>query len=86
MFFFVLTVGVLAAMSFFSQEDGTGTHRQTGILILIITLLISIFLAITATAKLWFSHLWKRNSTHARHKQHTRHHPAMKERERRKRH
>jgi len=77
----ILIVGLLIAMSFFSQEEGTGEYRQRGIFTLIVTGITSILLAILATAKLWFTHLWKKNSTHARHRQHTRHHPTVRERE-----
>jgi NADH:ubiquinone oxidoreductase subunit 5 (subunit L)/multisubunit Na+/H+ antiporter MnhA subunit len=77
----ILIVGLLLTMSFFSKEDGTGVFRQKGTLTLIITAILSICLAILATAKLWFTHLWKKNSTHARHKQHSKYHPAVKERE-----
>ncbi len=80
-----LIVGLLLALSFFSQEEGTGQHQQHGVLTLIITAILSICLLLLATAKLWFTHLWKKNSTHARHKQHTKHHPAVKERELRRR-
>ncbi len=77
----VLVVGLLIAMSFFSKEEGTGEFRQKGILTFVFTGIISICLTIVATAKLWFSHLWKKNSTHARHKNHTKYHPAVKEQE-----
>jgi hypothetical protein len=80
----VLIIGLLTAMSFFSKEDGTGGPRQNGIFTLILTAIITICLSIVATAKLWFTHLWKKNSTHDRHKQHSSHHPAVKEREFRK--
>lgn len=83
---FVLVVGLLTAMSFFSKEDGGGVNRHRGIFTLVITGIVSSCLAIVATAKIWFTHLWKKNSTHARHKQHSRHHPVVKEREYRKRH
>lgn len=81
----ILIAGLLLALSFFAQDEGTGHYRQQGILILIITTILSIFLAILATSKLWFPHLWKKNSTHARHKQHTKYHPAMQEQEFRRR-
>lgn len=77
----VLIAGVLVAMSFFSMEEGTGEYRHIGIFILVITAMVSICLAIVATSKMWFPHLWKKNSTHARHKHHTQYHPSMKERE-----
>ena len=80
----ILVVGLLLAMSFFVKEEGTGQFRQQGILTLIITGILSIFLTILATAKFWFTHLWKKNSTHARHKQHTQFHPSVKDREFRK--
>ena len=77
----VLLIGLLLAMSFFSKEDGSGVGKQQGILTLIITGIITLFLLIIATAKFWYTHLWKKNSTHARHKQHTQHHPAMREKQ-----
>ncbi len=76
-----VVVGFLLAMSFFAQEEGTGHLRQRGILTLIITGILSVFQLILATSKLWFPHLWKKNSTHDRHKQHTKYHPAVRERE-----
>ena len=82
----VLIVGLLTALSFISMDDGAGVQRQKGILVLVLTVVISVCLTIVATAKLWFSHLWKKNSAHARHKQHTQHHPSVKDRNFRKRH
>lgn len=80
-----LVVGMLLALSFFSKEEGTGHFRQQGVVTLIITGIITVFLLILATSKLWFPHLWKKNSTHDRHKQHTKYHPAMRDREYRRR-
>ncbi|MDZ8119565.1 hypothetical protein [Pontiella agarivorans] len=80
-FFLVLLIGPLTAMSFFSQEDGTGIWKQRGILTFIITGILCLFLVILATAKFWHTHLWKKNSTHARHHNHTKHHPAMREKQ-----
>ncbi|MDF7802075.1 hypothetical protein P4C99_21570 [Pontiellaceae bacterium B1224] len=77
----ILIVGFLLAMSFFSKDEGTGIYRQHGILTLIITGLLSLFLIVVATAKFWYTHLWKKNSSHARHKQHTKHHPAYQKKE-----
>lgn len=77
----VLIAGVLIALSFFSMEEGTGTYRSRGVFTLVITAILSICLAIVATSKMWFAHLWKKNSTHARHKNHTRYHPSVRERE-----
>lgn len=74
-----LLVGLLLAMSFFTQDEGTGIYRQRGIFTLIITGILCFFLVIIATAKFWYTHLWKKNSTHARHKQHSPHHPAVKQ-------
>lgn len=73
--------GILLAMSFFSKEDGTGTFNQRGILTLIVTILLCVCLSIVATAKMWFRHLWKKNSTHDRHKRHTKYHPLMRDSE-----
>ena len=71
---------------FLATKDGREkTWRLLGFLApamgLIITSLLSICLGIVATSKMWFSHLWKKNSTHARHKKHTKYHPIVKERE-----
>lgn len=77
----VLIAGLLIAMSFFSMEEGTGKYKHRGVFTLVITAILSICLAIIATSKMWFAHLWKRNSTHARHKNHTRYHPSVRERE-----
>lgn len=73
--------GTLIAMSFFAREDGTGQYQQQGIFAIIVTSILTICLIFVATAKLWFLHLWKKNSTHKRHHRHTEHHPAMRERE-----
>lgn len=82
---FVLVIGFLIAMSFFAKEDGSGIYRSKALLILMITGIISICLTILATAKFWFPHLWKKNSTHARHKEHSKYHPTMREEESRRR-
>ncbi len=80
----VVIVGLLLAMSFFSMEEGTGEYEQRGIFTLVVTAILSVCLAIIATSKMWFSHLWKKNSTHERHKKHTRYHPTVKDRDFRK--
>ena len=80
-FILVVIGGLLTAMSFFSMEEGTGEYKQRGILTLVVTAILGICLSIVATSKMWFSHLWKKNSTHARHKRHTQYHPSVKERE-----
>jgi len=76
---FTLVIGILLALSFFSKEDGTGIYLQRGTFTLVATAILSILLAILATSKMWYPHLWNKNSTHERHKQHTRHHPAMQQ-------
>ena len=78
-------IGTLLALSFFAQEEGAGVHRQRGILTLIITAVLTFCLLILATAKFWYTHLWKKNSSHARHKQHTKYHPSMREKQFRQR-
>ncbi len=72
-------VGTLIAMSFFAKEIGTGHYRQQGIFTIIVTSFLTFFLILVATSKLWFSHLWKKNSTHKRHQNHTKHHPTMRD-------
>ena len=84
-FILVLIVGLLGAMSFFSKEEGTGEFSRKGLITLMITGVLCICLAIVATAKMWFRHLWKKNSTHARHKNHSQYHPAMRDKEYRNR-
>ena len=79
-FFLVLIVGLLLAMSFLSMEEGAGNYKQKAMLTLVVTGVVCFCLLILATSKLWFRHLWKKNSTHDRHKQHTQHHPAMRDR------
>ena len=81
---FVLLIGFLVAMSFFAKEDGTGVNMNRATITLIITGILTIFLVILATAKFWFPHLWKKNSTHARHKQHSKYHPAVKNQDQRR--
>ncbi len=77
----IMIVGLLLAMSLFAKDEGTGVYRQQGILTLIITGILCICLTIVATAKFWHTHLWKKNSSHARHKQHTKYHPAVQQKE-----
>ena len=80
----VLIAGLLTAMSFFAKDEGAGQYTQKGVFTLIVTGILSICLTVLATAKFWFPHLWKKNSTHARHKQHTKHHPVIKDRQQRR--
>ena len=75
----VFVSGTLLTLSFFSQEDGTGSYQQKGTISAIITLLLTLFLLLSATARYWFTHLWKKNATHSRHHQHTENHPIEKE-------
>lgn len=85
-FILVLLVGILLSLSMFVQEEGAGNFRMRGILILMVTGVISFCLLVLMTAKFWFPHLWKKNSTHDRHKQHSQYHPASRDQEYRKRH
>ncbi len=83
----VVISGGLVALSFFEQEDGTGVYKHKGIITAIITFFLAFCFLFAATAMFWFPHLWKKNSTHARHCQHTKNHPVMKNDDfRRKRH
>ncbi len=72
----VLIIGALASISFFQLEDGSGVNFQRGVIATLITGLLVLFLTLAATAKYWFSHLWKKNATHNRHRMHTRNHPS----------
>jgi hypothetical protein len=76
---FILITGILLALSFFSKEDGTGIYLHRGTFTLVTTAILSILLAILATSKMWYTHLWSKNSSHDRHKQHTKHHPVMQQ-------
>ena len=76
LFFFILVIGTLMSLSFLSMEEGAGQYRQKAAFTLSVTGVLCTILAILATSKLWFRHLWKKNSTHDRHKQHSHHHPA----------
>jgi hypothetical protein len=76
-----VVVGLLLAMSFFFKEDGAGRYKHFAVVTLVVTGILTILLLILATSKMWFPHLWKKNSSHDRHKQHTRHHPAVRDRE-----
>jgi formate hydrogenlyase subunit 3/multisubunit Na+/H+ antiporter MnhD subunit len=80
----IFVSGSLISLSFFSQEDGTGIYQQKGIMCALITTLLTFFLLLVATARFWFTHLWKKNATHSRHQQHSQLHPAEKEKEFRK--
>ena len=75
-FFFVLIVGVLLGLSFLSQERGAGDYRQKANFVFLVTGVICFLLLILGTSKLWFPHLWRKNSTHDRHKQHSSRHPV----------
>ena len=79
LFILVLVSGLLITLSFFSQEDGTGVYHQKGIFSSIATGLLSFTFFLGATAKFWFTHLWKKNSTHKRHGRHSNIHPAKKD-------
>ena len=80
----VLVVGVLLALSFFSKEEGIGDYHRKGILTLMVTGILGFCLFLLATAKVWFTHLWKKNSNHDRHKQHSQFHPSVQQEEFRK--
>lgn len=82
----ILIGGLLLALSFFAKDEGSGQLRQKGVFTLTVTFIVSILLGILATAKMWFPHLWKKNSSHDRHKQHTPNHPVMRDREYRRSH
>ncbi|MBT8041737.1 MAG: hypothetical protein HKP10_08455 [Kiritimatiellales bacterium] len=74
----VAVVGLLLALSFFAKEDGTGIYLHRGVVTLITTGIATILLSIVATSKMWYPHLWNKNSTHDRHKQHSQYHPSQR--------
>ncbi len=74
----VAVVGLLLALSFFAKEDGAGIYLHRGVVTLIATAISTILLSIVATSKMWYPHLWSKNSTHDRHKQHTEYHPSKR--------
>jgi len=69
-----LISGGLLGMTFVSMDDGSGASLQKAYFVFLVTGVISVCLLIVATSKFWFPHLWKRNSTHDRHKQLSRRH------------
>ena len=78
LFFFVLIVGVLIGLALLSKDGGVGDYEQKANFVFMVTGLLCVFIFMIGTSKLWFSHLWKKNSTHARHKQHTQYHPTKR--------
>ena len=80
---FVLIMGLLLAGSMFRMDNGSGESVDRGILVLVITGLLVVFLLIAATSKMWFPHLWKKNSSHKRHHRHSKHHPGYATNDRR---
>jgi hypothetical protein len=74
-------IGVLTAAALFQKDAGTGELKPAAILVLIITGILFFMLLIGATYKLFFPHLWKRNSSHKRLRQHSKHHPYYSEKE-----
>ena len=73
--------GSLISLSFFSQEDGTGVYQHKGKISAIITGLLTFFFLLVATDKFWFTHLWKKNSTHGRHEDHSDQHPLVQQKQ-----
>ena len=79
LFMLVFISGLLISLSFFKAEDGSGVYFEKGLISSIFTGLISLCLLFAATSKLLFSHLWKKNSSHDRHRMHSKNHPMEKE-------
>ena len=71
LFVLVLISGLLITLSLFWQEDGSGLYRQKGILCAIVTGVLSFTLFLGATARYWFTHLWKKNTSPNRHRKHS---------------
>lgn len=74
-------IGLLTAGALFQKDAGTGELKPAAILVLIITGILFFMLLIGATYKLFFPHLWKKNSSHSRHRQHSKRHPYHREKE-----
>jgi len=79
LFFLVLVVGVLFGLALLSQDNGAGDYRLRAYFVFLVTGIFCIFIFLIGTSKLWFRHLWRKNSTHARHKQHTKYHPKNRD-------
>jgi len=79
LFIIVFISGLLISLSFFKAEDGSGIYFQKGLTSSIFTGIISLCLLFAATSKLLFSHLWTKNSSHDRHRMHSKNHPAEKD-------
>ena len=71
----IIISGFLISLNFFNAEDGTNINSQKGVITCIVTSLLSIFLTFAAAAKYRFQHLWKKNTSHERHRMHTDNHP-----------
>ena len=56
--------GLLAA--YFYNEDAYSSESSRGVLTLIVTCVLALFLVITATSHFWFRHLWHRRPGYKR--------------------
>ena len=79
LFFIVFISGLLISLSFYKAEDGTGIYFQKGLISSIFTGVLSLCLLFAAISKLLFSHLWSKNSSHDRHRIHSKIHPSEKD-------
>jgi len=78
-FILVLVVGSLIGLALLSKDGGVGDYRHQADFVFLVTGILCILIFLMGTSKLWFRHLWKKNSTHARHKQHTKYHPTRRD-------
>ncbi len=62
---FVFIIGGLAAAYFFN-EDAYADDNHRGIFALVITGILTVFLVVAATARMWFRHLWHHRSGYKR--------------------
>lgn len=75
----VLFTGLMLTLASYAHEDpGDVAARNRTKLCFVATILLSIFVLIIATARLWHSHLWKsRRKGHSyRHRKHRHHHSS----------
>lgn len=71
----VLITGLLLTLSFYMNADpGDLAAQNRTKLSLIITLLLSSFILLAATGRLWYPHLWTRGNSQRHHRRRSREH------------
>lgn len=68
----VLVSGLLLALSlhFYADEGDSSAHNRI-VLTLLVTVLLSVFILVAGTARLWPRHLWDRRGSRRKHRHHS---------------